>query len=242
MSARLAPTLLLAALVGLATAACSASEEPSAATVAPERPVIQPGAPGEANTTHTGPISIAAEEPNEADVFFVKSMIVHHAQAVEMVDLAEDGLEDEQVRAIAERIRAAQGPELGAMVAWLVQEDELVPPEAVDAGVDVERLGGEVGARPQDGSHDHGGLEGQGGMAGMATPEQLQELDAADGRDADVLFLRLMTAHHEGALEMVTAHVADGLDPRAREMSDEMFVEQTAEIGRMAELLERLDA
>ena len=242
MSARLAPTLLLAALVGLGTAACSASEEPSAATVAPERPVIQPGAPGEANTTHTGPISIAAEEPNEADVFFVKSMIVHHAQAVEMVDLAEDGLEDEQVRAIAERIRAAQGPELGAMVAWLVQEDELVPPEAVDAGVDVERLGGEVGARPQDGSHDHGGLEGQGGMTGMATPEQLQELGAADGRDADVLFLRLMTAHHEGALEMVTAHVADGLDPRAREMSDEMFVEQTAEIGRMAELLERLDA
>jgi uncharacterized protein (DUF305 family) len=242
MSARRTSTVLLAVLVGLGASACTTSEEPSAATVTPDRPVIQPGAPGEANATHSGPLTVAVEEPNDADVFFVKSMVVHHAQALEMVDLAEDGLQDEQVRAIAERIRAAQGPELGALVAWLVEQDELVPPEAVDAGVDVEGLGGELGARPQGDGHSHGGTAGAGGMAGMATPEQLQELDAAQGRAADVLFLELMTAHHQGALEMVTTHGADGLDVRAREMSDEMFVEQTAEMGRMAELLERLGA
>ena len=39
---------------------------------------------------------------------------------------------------------------------------------------------------------------------------------------------------------MVSEHAVRGIDPRAREMSDEMFVEQTAEINRMAELLERL--
>lgn len=239
MPARPLQTLLVAALVGLGTSACSATDEPSAATVTPDRPVIQPGAPGEANTTHTGPVSIPVEEPNEADVLFAKSMIVHHAQALEMVDLAEDGLEDEQVSALAQRIRAAQGPELAALVAWLVQHDELVPPEAADAGVDVESLGGELGARPRDGGHGHGS-EDENAMAGMASPEQLQELDAARGREADLLFLELMTAHHEGALDMVTTHGTEGIDVQAREMSDEMFVEQTAEIGRMAQLREGL--
>ena len=241
MPARPLATLLVAALVGLGSSACSAAEEPTAATVTPDRPVIQPGAPGEANTTHTGPVSLPVEEPNEADVLFAKSMIVHHAQALEMVDLAEDGLEDEQVSALARRIRAAQGPELAALVGWLVEHDELVPPEAADAGVDVEGLGGKLGARPRDGGHGHGsGDRDNDAMAGMASPEQLQELDAARGREADLLFLELMTAHHEGALDMVTVHGTEGIDVRAREMSDEMFVEQTAEIERMAQLREGL--
>lgn len=239
MPVRPAGTFLLAALVGLGASACASTQEPSVATVTPDGPVIQPGAPGEASTTHTGPITLIQPEPNAADVFFVKSMVVHHAQALQLVDAAEDGLSDPQVRAIAERIRAAQAPELTVMVAWLTQADELVPPEAVDAGIDVEGLGGEVGARPRTEGHDHGGT-GEEGMAGMATPEQVQELDAAEGAAADRLFLELMTAHHEGALEMVTEHGARGIDPRARELSDEMFVEQTAEIGRMAELLDRL--
>ncbi len=241
MPARTTTTLLLAAVLGLATTACSASEEPTSVTVTPERPVLQPGAPGEANTVHTGPVTLPVEEPNEADVVFVKSMIVHHAQALAMVDLAEDGLEDELVAGLADRIRAAQGPELATLVAWLAEHEELVPPEAADAGVDVEGLGGELGARGRDGGHEHGGAEGADGMAGMATPEQLQRLDDATGQEADLLFLELMTAHHEGALEMITTHGTHGIDVRAREMSDEMFVEQTAEIGRMAELRERLE-
>lgn len=238
MPARRTVPLLMAVLLGLGTSACSASDEPSATTVTPDRPVIQPGGPGEANTTHTGPIVIPDPEVNDADVLFATSMVVHHAQAIEMVDVVEDGLEDEQVRALAERIRAAQGPELGALVAWLAQRDRLVPPEAVDAGVDVEGLGGSVGARSRAGGHSHGGGDT---MAGMATPEQMQALASARGRTADVLFLELMTRHHEGALEMATEHAANGIDQQAQEMSAEMFAEQSAEITRMAELLERLE-
>jgi uncharacterized protein (DUF305 family) len=242
MPARRTTTLLaivVATVLAPGLTACSTEEQPTAATVTPDRPVLQPGAPGEANTTHTGPVSLPVEEPNGADVLFVKSMIVHHAQALEMVDLAEDGLEDRQVSALAQRIRAAQGPELGALVAWLAEQDELVPPEAADAGVDVEGLGAELGARSRGGGHAHGS-GGEDAMAGMASPEQLRELGEARGRQADLLFLDLMTAHHEGALDMITTHGSDGIDVRAREMSDEMFVEQTAEIGRMSELRERL--
>lgn len=222
----LAPSLL---------AGCSTSPSTTAVTVTPDRPVIQPGAPGEANATLTGPIAVPVEEPNEADVRFAQAMIVHHAQALAMVEISRDGLEDERVRGLAERIGAAQGPEVGALVAWLVRHDEPVPQEAVDAGIDVEELGGQVGAR----ARGHGGHDAQ-EMTGMATQEELAALGAASGREADVLFLELMTAHHEGALVMTTEHGTEGIDAQAREMSDEMHVEQTAEIDRMAELLEAL--
>lgn len=236
MPARALPVLIAA--LALVVSACSSTDEGAMTTVTPDRAVIQPGAPGEANTTHTGPIAIPVEEPNAADVTFAQAMIVHHAQALEMVELAGENLEDQQVRSLAERISAAQQPELTTLTAWLVEHDKPVPEEAVDAGVDVEGMGGTVGARSAAG-HGHG-ADGEDGMAGMASPEQLQALGQARGREADVMFLELMTAHHEGALTMVEEHAGEGIDVRAMEMGAEMHVEQTSEINRMAELLERL--
>src|SRR5688500_19697750 len=40
-------------------------------------------------------------------------------------------------------------------------------------------------------------------MAGMLTPEQLKELDAAKGVAFDRAFLEMMIQHHVGALKMV---------------------------------------
>lgn len=47
-------------------------------------------------------------------------------------------------------------------------------------------------------------------MPGMATDTQLDRLRAADGRDADVLFLRLMTVHHRAGAEMAQAAAGFG--------------------------------
>lgn len=229
-------TLALALLVTLGISACSGDATPTATTITPSTPVLQPGAPGEANATLTGAIEVPEFETNEADTLFVKSMIVHHAQALEMVELVEDQLEDEQTRTLAERIKAAQKPEIGGLVAWLVQQDEVVPPEAVDAGVDVEGLGGKVGARGR-GGHDHGGADG---MSGMATQEQLDALAAATGTEADIMFLELMSAHHEGALDMATEHARNGIHVLVMEMSNDMYVEQATELDRMDVILERL--
>ena len=41
-------------------------------------------------------------------------------------------------------------------------------------------------------------------MPGMATDEQLDELATATGADADELFVELMTAHHQGGIDMAT--------------------------------------
>ena len=233
-SARL--TLCALALLLSGCAGVQDASDPTTTTVIPDRPVIQPGQPGEANATHTGPIVVPVEQDNEADARFMAEMIVHHAQALEMVERSREGLGDAQVTALAQRIESAQGPEVQAMAAWLVAHDRPVPKEAVAAGVDVEAMGGEVARAVEAGGHGHG----HAGMPGMATPAELEQLSAARGQEADLLFLELMTRHHEGALEMAAAHGAEGSDVQALEMSTEMHVEQTVEIERMADLRERV--
>lgn len=60
---------------------------------------------------------------NDADVLFAQSMIPHHEQAIEMAEIALDTAVDAgpKVIDIAERIQAAQDPEIKTMKAWLVQ-------------------------------------------------------------------------------------------------------------------------
>jgi uncharacterized protein (DUF305 family) len=57
---------------------------------------------------------------NNADIMFTTMMIPHHEQAIEMADLIldEDGV-DTRVVALAETIKAAQGPEIELMESWL---------------------------------------------------------------------------------------------------------------------------
>jgi uncharacterized protein (DUF305 family) len=50
-------------------------------------------------------------------------------------------------------------------------------------------------------------------MPGMATPAQIAELSAASGVETERVFLRLMIAHHRGALEMSNAALERSTHP-----------------------------
>ncbi|MFD3695437.1 DUF305 domain-containing protein [Streptomyces sp. NPDC058646] len=171
--------------------------------------VIAPGRPGEKART-LSPGQAAKEQPddspNAADHAYVQGMIEHHRQALTMSALAPDRAAAEGVKRIAERIAAAQKPEIGAMEGWL---SRYPAPAAGSAG------------------HDHGA------MPGMATEQQLQELAQARGADFDRLFLKLMTAHHAGALTMAGEALADGNNVTVEEMANEVVATQTAEMARM---------
>jgi uncharacterized protein (DUF305 family) len=74
--------------------------------------------------TATPPVTSApsaAVDPrhNGADVRFDHMMVVHHESALAMADLAARRARTEDVRALAARIRAAQGPEIDEMTGWL---------------------------------------------------------------------------------------------------------------------------
>ncbi|MFB4315458.1 DUF305 domain-containing protein [Actinomadura sp. 21ATH] len=215
-AATTAPVLVMGVLAG-----CSGDPEGKAA---PSATVIQPGRPGEPNRTAVkGPATPAP--PTEAEVRFVEMMIPHHQQALEMSALAPGRAESAQVKSLAERIKAGQGAEIGAMRAWLQRN-------------------GRTATSGQGGHGGHGahgrpsaGAGGHAGMPGMATPDQLARLKATRGTEFDRLFLTLMITHHQGALTMAEGALDKGTDVVVQELARDVQSGQQAEINRMRALL-----
>ncbi|WP_079170864.1 MULTISPECIES: DUF305 domain-containing protein [unclassified Streptomyces] len=84
--------------------------------------VLAPGRPGEPARTLSPEEAAAAvpeDTPNAADFSYMRMMVVHHRQALVMTALAPDRAASPQVKNLAARIEAAQGPEIAAMQAWL---------------------------------------------------------------------------------------------------------------------------
>ena len=180
--------------------------------------IIQPGRPGEEASTGA-PADPVDEPPSHADIAFMQMMVPHHAQAVEMAELARSHAVDPGVRRMAARIRAAQGPEILMMSAWLEQEGIEVP---------------QPGDDPRD--YDHG-AHGHDPMMGMLTGAELDELAAARGSRFDRLFLEGMIRHHRGAVRMADNVASEGVDTLVTELAADVHVTQSSEIGRMRELL-----
>jgi uncharacterized protein (DUF305 family) len=205
-------TAALAALAVLGIGGCdSGSDGKPAAASGPS--VLAPGRPGEANRTLSAEEAQAQraddDSPNSADVGYARMMIAHHEQALEMTELAPDRAESAKLKALAERITAAQGPEIGSMRGWLKEHGE---DEKADG-------------------HEHAA------MPGMATEAQLKKLRAARGKAFDQLFLTLMITHHEGAITMATDVKSQGNNVRIEEMADDVIAQQTSEITRMRTML-----
>ncbi|MFJ5773919.1 DUF305 domain-containing protein [Streptomyces sp. NPDC093094] len=206
-------TASLAALAALTLAGCDTDSGEKAGSPAPSGPsVLVPGLPGEENRTLSAGDAAAqqAEDdtPNSADAAYVRRMIEHHAQALVMTGLAPEQAGSTRVKRLAERIAAAQGPEIGAMKGWLKTHGE---------------PGGGTG-------HDHAA------MPGMATEAQLAKLRAARGTAFDTLFVKLMIAHHEGAIAMAAEVKAQGNNIQVEEMADDVVAQQTSEITRMRDM------
>ncbi|MEU0834762.1 DUF305 domain-containing protein [Streptomyces sp. NPDC005969] len=173
--------------------------------------VLAPGKPGEPAQTLSVEEAVKAagkDTPNSADFRYVQMMIQHHAQALELTALVPSRASSASVKRLAERISAAQKPEIGAMEGWLTHN----------------------GGEKRSGGHDHAG------MPGMATEAQLKELRAAEGKAFDKLFLQLMITHHQGAITMATEALSEGNNVQVEEMADDVIAQQTVEIDRMGAL------
>ncbi|MFD8642600.1 DUF305 domain-containing protein [Streptomyces zaomyceticus] len=206
-------TVALSAVAVLALAACESGPDKGApeAGASTGTTVVAPGKPGEP-ARRISPEEAARllpdESPNSADFTYAQMMIVHHRQALTMTALAPQRAGSAKVKKVAERIAAAQQPEIGAMEGWLKNNG---------------------GPREQAG-HDHHS------MPGMATEAQLKELGNAKGKAFDELFLKLMITHHEGAVTMAAEVLGNGNNVLVEEMANDVITQQTAEIGRMRSL------
>ena len=178
-----------------------------------EAPIIQPGAPGENSKVLDPSIAsnIARASYVDADVNFLKGMVIHHQQALFMSRLAKKRTNNKTIIDLANRIDVSQEDEINFMESWLKSREEIMPKMP----------------------HDHNAhME----MAGMATPQQLKSLENSESTDFDRLFLQLMIAHHDGALEMVEElkkYPGSANDPLLSEFVSDLVNDQGVEIERM---------
>lgn len=169
------------------------------------------GSGGMENMPGMGSSASPAADVNDSDTQFTMMMIPHHEQAIEMAEmiLAKDGI-DERVIALAEQIKAAQGPEIELMKSWL------------------DGWGTPMG--DMDGM-DHGGM-----MSGS----DMQSLEDATGAEASRLFVEQMIVHHEGAIEMAHDEVDNGQNVEVIALAEAVVASQTAEITAMEDILATL--
>lgn len=152
-----------------------------------------------------------ASDHNAADVRFVQQMIPHHEQAVEMSAMATGTTTDSVVVDLADRIEAAQQPEIDRMKGWLE-----------DWGVD------ETDAT-EHGSDGHDDMAGE----GMMTSAQMDELEASGGVAFARSWVAMMIEHHEGAIAMAETELAEGKNPAAQKLARQIIAAQQQEIDEM---------
>jgi uncharacterized protein (DUF305 family) len=156
---------------------------------------------------------------NKVDVGFAQGMIPHHAQAVEMADMAIDRSTNAEVLELARAIKGAQQPEIDQMVGWLTAWGQKIP--------------------EMSGTHDMTDMDSM-MMSGMMTDADMQRLDDSTGAAFDRLWLELMVLHHEGAVVMAGDEIAGGKNPEAVDLAEIIVVAQEAEIATMNTLISSL--
>ncbi|WP_327371349.1 DUF305 domain-containing protein [Streptomyces sp. NBC_01217] len=164
----------------------------------------------------------AAPSGTSADVGFARDMSVHHQQAVEMSFIVRDRTSDVAVRRLAYDVINTQANQRGMMLGWL----EMWGRAKSSSAPPMQWMGHTV-AHKGDGSL----------MPGMATDTELDALRAAKGRASEVLYLRLMTAHHRAGAEMAQAAATAAGTDEIRNLAAGMARGQQSEIALMADML-----
>jgi uncharacterized protein (DUF305 family) len=160
---------------------------------------------------HEGHSSMASGDLSSDDIMFLQMMIPHHQQAIDISDLALTKSSDSELLALAKDIRDGQGAEIVKMKAWL---------DGANAGMDP---GHSMG-------HD---------MGGMLSDSELAALEAATGKNFDLLWLKGMTGHHDGAIDMA-AMIENAENAEIKSFGQAIVTTQSAQNKQMAAMIKRM--
>jgi uncharacterized protein (DUF305 family) len=209
--------------LGFCLVSCREESPPSDGAAAAA--IVQPGAPGEpSKVLSAATVGTPAPPDQIANTGFMQGMILHHAQALDMVKLLETRTDDPGMLLLAKKIEISQTQEIQTMQRWLARREQTVPVAM------------------------SGGMMGLGGMAmppmpGMLTPQQMTALAATHGTAFNRLFLTDMIQHHTGALTMVERLFdtpGAGQDPELFAFTSDVDNDQRTDIARMRQMLKRM--
>lgn len=159
-----------------------------------------------------GDRSGSADPLNDVDVGLMQDMGYHHDQAVQMALLLldKDGI-DPNLRSFAQEVVVGQRYEQGVFSATLDRFDH-----SSDPGESVMGWMGE----PQP-------IET---MPGMATEAEMDELAAATGKEAEALWIAMMSEHHLAGLHMADYAARHGQDPTTVNLANAIVKNQRSEV------------
>ena len=185
-----------------------------------------------------------------AEAGFARDMQTHHNQAVQMALIIRPKTGDPTLQAVAYDIITSQQQQSGQMFAWLdlwgLPQTSSGPPMAwmtnSTGGHDMGAVTGAPGAPPAKPEMPHRTGAAQEPMPGMASPADLDKLKAANGTDAEILFLRLMIIHHRAGIAMAQAIQPLSELPQVLDLARAMADAQQAEIEQMQQLLRQRGA
>lgn len=176
------------------------------------------------------PSSNRIVQPGPIDIGFAQFMSLHHSQAIGMAQLMLDG-RPTPLASLARNIANAQLLELGEMRGWLrVWNQMLLPANRRDMSWMLQ------GSAPPDVDLRQYLLDCQRaetGMAGLASDAELNQLRLLDGFARDAHFLKLMLAHHQGAIPMARLTAEQARVPVVRELAALIVLDQSEEIRRI---------
>ena len=162
------------------------------------------GACGEDNAGTNAPSPSSQTAPgNGVDRAFAVAMAPHHRSAVEMAEVAKERSTRGEIQRLADEIVRTQNAEIERLAAL----DRRLSEAGVEAG--------ELGVA------DH-----QMGMDGDAAM-----LDGAKPFDRE--FIDMMIPHHQGAIRMARAELANGQNPELKELAEAIVDAQAKEIDQM---------
>lgn len=163
-----------------------------------------------------------AAEPPAADVGFLRDMIVHHEQAVEMSKIVINGDLPEGARSFVLEVISDQRYEIGLMETTLRRWNVTTEAEAGEA---MAWMGDPVDADA---------------MPGMASSDDLKALSDATGNAAAEQWFQLMSVHHQGGQAMAQAAIEKVSDDQVRALAERIARNQRIEINEYAAAAERL--
>lgn len=151
------------------------------------------------------------------DVGFAQDMKIHHAQAVEMSAIVHRRGTEPRLSYLALDILTTQQGQIGIMSGWLDLWGQT-----------------QTSTRPM---MSWMGTEHAGSMPGMASDDEIAELETLPLPRMEEHFLRLMIRHHAGAVPMAAYQVEHGTSQELVDLARGMEQGQAAEIDLMQDML-----
>lgn len=154
--------------------------------------------------------SMMQSSPNAAsqpyDLQFLDTMMAHHQGAIDMARPAEAKAQHPELKQLAHHIVDDQQKEIGQMKSW---REKWYPgkPEAMN-------------------------MEMSGMMDGMKGMD-MGKLNAASGNAFDLMFIDMMTPHHQGAVTMAREALTRSEHPEIKKLAQQIIDAQDKEIAQM---------